>query len=150
MAGIEWQQLKSCLQISAALFPGKSAKTQGPALFSHTHNGTKLLRSHRHNRKTRLADKRNFLQRRSGLNLLKSNGSSQKFQRGEIDRAPIALGCSWVWISCPSDLGDADHSFFHAAMVKEDFVALSHSAQIISRCVISNARPVCLSVGYKI
>src|SRR6266478_3917879 len=141
----QWQELSGnhrshIFKISPALSSGESAKNTGcPTLLSHTHNGTKLAGSHGHDGEARLTNKLHFLELRNNFDLSERNGSTQRFARSKIDRAPIALCCSRVGIGSVHNFGDADHSFVLAAMIEENFVTFSHLAQIVSRCVVPNA-----------
>jgi hypothetical protein len=114
------------------------------------HDYTKLAGNQWHDRQARLTHKLNLSQAWIALDLPKRHWPPQGFDRGKIDRAPIALPGGWVWVGCSRNVGDADHRFFDAAMIEEHFVALAHSAQIVAGGVVSNTCPVRLAVRDKI
>jgi hypothetical protein len=117
---------------------------------SHAHDCAKLAGNQRHDRQARLPHKLNLAQAWLALDLPKRHWPPQRFDRGKIDRVPIALPGSWVWIGCSRNFGDADHRFFDAAMVEEHFVAFAHSPQIVAGGVVSNTCPVRLAFLDKI
>jgi hypothetical protein len=126
-------------------------RREGPRLqVSHVHDHTKLAGNQRHDRQARLTHKLNLSQAWIALDLPKRHWPPQGLDGGKIDRAPIALPGGWVWVGCSRNVGDADHRFFDAAMIEENFVALAHSAQIIAGGVVSNTCPVRLAVRDKI
>src|SRR4029077_12478380 len=84
------------------------------------------------------------------LDLPKRHWPSQRFVRGKIDRAPIALPRRWVGVSSPHDLGDAHDGFLLSAVVEKNFVAFAHPAQIISRGVIAHPGPARAALGNEI
>src|SRR5205823_12009435 len=67
-----------------------------------------------------------------------------------VHGTPIAFARSWVWVGSTRDFGNTDNDVFETAMIEEHFVAPSHPAQIVSRSVISNARPIGLALGRKV
>ncbi len=97
-----------------------------------------------------MAHKLNFLQPGSGLDLLKRDRPPQRFDRCKVHGVPVAFFGGWIGISSSRNLGDADNGFVFSAMIEEDFVALSHPAQIIPCRVVSNACPIGLALGRKV
>src|SRR6266550_4436281 len=108
---------------------------------THPYNFAKLRLGQGHNRQTGLSYQRNFLQPRIIFNFTKRNRSGQRFDRRKIDGGPIGFVRRRIWICLLCHFCDSDYGSFLAAVIEKDFIALAHSAQIISRSVIAHARP---------
>src|SRR5215831_894501 len=88
-----------------------------------------------------MPNQRNSSQPRITFDLTQRDWSSKWFDWGKIDSGPIAFLCGCISIGRARHVGNPDCGFVVTAMIKKDFIALAHSAEIISRSVIAHARP---------
>ena len=74
-------------------------------------------------RKPGLANDRNVFQSRIRFDLLERHRSPERFDRNEIDSAPIAFFRGRIRIGRTNNLRDPNYSFVRNAVVKKNFVA---------------------------
>ena len=101
-------------------------------------------------RKASLADQGNVFQRSLRFDLVQGNGVRQRFDRREIDRTPIAFFRGGIGISGADDFSNADDRLVGDAVIKKNFIAHMHAAEIVSRGKITDTGPTGLALGNKI
>jgi hypothetical protein len=80
----------------------------------------------------------------------KCNRPVQRFDRGKINSGPITFFRSRISIRGPNHFRDTHDSFVLAAVIEKDFIALLHSAKVVSGSVIAYASPTGLAFGDKV
>ena len=68
--------------------------------------------------------------RRLALIWSNATGSAQRFDRGQIDRTPIAFFRGGIGISGADDFSYTDNRFVGDAVIKENFITQAHPAEI--------------------
>jgi len=101
-------------------------------------------------RKARLADQRNVFQRSLRFDLVQGDGVAQPFDWRQIDCTPIAFLRGGIGISSANDFGNADDRFIGNAVIKENFIAHMHVAEIVSGGEITDTGPTGLALGNEV
>ena len=101
-------------------------------------------------RKARLAGQGNVLQRSPRFDLVECNGVAQRFDRRQIDRAPIAFFRGGIGISGADDFSYPYNGFVGDAVIKENFIAHAHAAEVVSGGEVTDAGPTGFALGNEI
>ena len=101
-------------------------------------------------RKARLAGQGNVFQSSPRFNLVQGDRAAQRFDWRKIDRGPIAFFGGGIGIRVTNNFSNADDRFVGNAVIKENFVAHLHAAEIISRGKITDTSPTGLALGNEI
>src|SRR6266568_6277218 len=101
-------------------------------------------------RKARLSDQGNVFQHSSRFDLVQGDRAAKRFDWRQIDRTPIAFFRSGIGIGGANDFSYTDNCFVGDAVIKENFIAHMHAAEIISRGEITDTGPTGLALGDEI
>ena len=80
----------------------------------------------------------------------KCNRPVQRFYRRKINSGPITFLRGRISIRGPNYFRDPHDSFVYAAVIEKDFIALLHSAKVVSGSVIAYTSPAGLAFGDKV
>ncbi len=114
---------------------------QSNASSAQIYNLAKLGGSESVDRKARLADESDVLQRPSHFDLIQSNRSAQRFYRRKIHRAPLPFLRSRIGIGPANNFSYTDNGFVSDAVIEENLIADMHTAEIVSCREIADTGP---------
>jgi len=98
-------------------------------------------RGRRHDGEPRLAEQRDILQRRHGLDGVQADRFRERLDRRQVDDDPPLVRRRRVLVGFAHDLGDADHLGADDRVVEKHPVAGLHRLQVVPSLVVPDAVP---------